>query len=77
MDQDDDRPVLDAESPEGEVELVPGGDSRCLVGDTVPDAWKQPKVAAVTSFATRFGIAGIHEESMGPGLEPIGIPEAR
>jgi len=31
----------------------------------------------VTSFATRFGVAGIHEEPMGPGLEPIGIPEAR
>ena len=77
MDQDDDRPVLDAESPEGEIELVPGGDARCLVGDTVPGARKQPKVAAVTSFATRFGIAGIHEEPMGPGLEPIGIPEAR
>ena len=42
-----------------------------------PRRGKQPKVAAVTSFATRFGVAGIHEEPMGPGLEPIGIPEAR
>ena len=31
----------------------------------------------MTSFATRFGVAGMHEEPMGPGLEPIGIPELR
>lgn len=77
MDQDDDRPVLDAETPERKIELVPSDDSRCLIGDTVPAAGKQPKVAAMTSFATRFGVAGIHKEPMGPGLEPIGIPEAR
>ena len=51
VDQDDDCPMLDAELPKGAVELVLGCDARCLVGDTVPGAWKQPKVAAVTSFA--------------------------
>jgi hypothetical protein len=48
-----------------------------LVRDTVPRTGEQPEVAALTSFATRFGVAGVDEKPMGPGLEPIGIPEAR
>lgn len=31
----------------------------------------------MTSFAAGFGVAGVHEEPMGPGLEPIGIPQLR
>ena len=31
----------------------------------------------MTSFAARFGVAGVHEKPMGPGLEPIGIPQLR
>ena len=38
---------------------------------------QQPQVPAMTSFAARFGVAGVHEEPMGPGLEPIGVPQLR
>ena len=38
VDQDDDRPMLDAESPEGAVELVLDGDARSRVRDALPVA---------------------------------------
>ena len=28
-------------------------------------------------FAARFGVAGMHEEPIDPGLEPIGVPQLR
>ena len=29
----------------------------------------------MTSFAARFGVAGVDEEPVGPGLEPVRIPQ--
>ena len=30
----------------------------------------------MTSLAARFGVAGVHEEPVDPGLEPVRIPQA-
>ena len=76
VDQDDNRPVLDAETPESAVELVLGGDVGCRVRYAIACIRKKPQVAALTPFAACLGVAGTDQEPIGPGLEPIGIPAA-
>ena len=77
MDQHDDRAMLDAEAAKAAVELVLEGDAGGRVRSASAVVRQQPQVAAMTSFAARFGVAGVHEEPMGPGLEPIGVPQLR
>ena len=77
MDQHDNRAVLDAEAAKAAVELVLDGDAGGRVRSASAVVRQQPEVAAMTSFAARFGVAGVHEEPIGPGLEPIGIPQLR
>jgi len=68
--------VLDAELPKSPIELVLHGDTRCRVRVRILVA-KKPQVAALTSFAARFGVAGVDEEPVGPGLEPIRVTQRR
>src|SRR5215212_12257375 len=69
--------MLDAKLPEGMVEVVPGGDPRGGVTVHLLVARHQPEVAAMTSLAARFGVAGVDDEPVGPGLEPVWVPEPR
>jgi hypothetical protein len=74
VDQDDDGPMLNAELPEAAIELIQGGEARCRVGiEVVPS--EQSQLAVLTSLPPGLGVAGAHQEPVGPGLQPIRIAE--
>ena len=74
--QHEDRPLFRRQPPETPLELVAIGDLARPVLDLRPVDRQEADVGAPIPPPAGFRVAGIHEEAIEPGVEPVRIAEA-
>lgn len=75
--QDEDRPLVDRDAPEGALQLVAVGDSRTLVRGRRPGRRQDPDARRPMTRALRLVVAGVDQDPMDPGLETVRIAKVR
>ncbi len=73
----DHRPLFRRQPAKAALELVPRGDGDRRVGIEPRFGWDQANVGGPATIAPRFGIAGMDDEPMEPGVEVLGFLERR
>src|SRR4051812_28717100 len=74
--QHEDRPLLRRQPPEPTLDLVAIGDLAGSIPDLGSGGRQEPDVRPPVPPQTGFRVAGIHEEAVEPGVEPVRIAEA-
>ena len=73
--QDDEGPLGGLEAQEPALELVAVDDRRLVAGDRGFDQVRQLDVGPVPPHPSRLIDAGVDEQAVDPGVEPVGIPK--
>src|SRR4030095_16749694 len=78
MVQNDDRPLIDAQAAEAALQLVAIGHLRELITAGRVVEWQLADLGrSLSPLPARLAMAGPHEDSVKPGLEPIGVAKRR
>ena len=75
--QDEDRALLDGESGEGALQFISVDDPVGRVGRRRPVDGQDPNRGAPLPGSPRLVVTGMDEDPMDPGLEAIGLTQAR
>ena len=72
---DDDRPMVGGELAEGSAHLISIGQRAARVRRGSVVVGKQPDVRALATLSPRLVVAGVHEQTTQPGVEPMRIAQ--
>jgi hypothetical protein len=72
--EDDDRPLLGLEPSERPIELVPVSDRAGVIADRSIELQRAHLLGPAALLSTQVR-AGVHDEAIEPGVEPIGITQ--
>ena len=73
--EDQDGALLDGETPEGALELVAVVDGGVVVGPVHGLDGKKPDPFRPAPATPGLGVAGIGQDPVQPGFEPLGVPQ--
>ena len=75
--QDEDRPLVDRQAPEGALQLVAVGDDGRFVRGGRPVNGQDSDVGRPLTSPLRFVVAGMDEDPVEPGLEAVRFTQVR
>ncbi len=75
--QDEDRPLVDREPAERSLQFVAVGDGVASVRGRWPVDGQDADVGDPVACPLRFVVAGMDEDPMDPGFEPVRLPQMR